>query len=110
MQQRFPVQPDIVPDPTRSTDARLPGVRTADVTGCPWHDVKSKLRDGDCGPRANAWRSAGCCSPRAIGISPRKCCTKEATRARVPVSLATVYNTLHQFTDVGLLRQVAVVS
>ena len=26
----------------------------------------------------------------------------------MPVSLATVYNTLHQFTDVGLLRQVAV--
>ncbi|MEX1083617.1 MAG: transcriptional repressor, partial [Xanthobacteraceae bacterium] len=25
----------------------------------------------------------------------------------VPVSLATVYNTLHQFTEVGLLRQVA---
>jgi Fur family iron response transcriptional regulator len=33
---------------------------------------------------------------------------EEATRAKVPVSLATVYNTLHQFTDVGLLRQVAV--
>jgi Fur family iron response transcriptional regulator len=31
----------------------------------------------------------------------------EATKAKVPVSLATVYNTLHQFTDVGLLRQVA---
>jgi Fur family iron response transcriptional regulator len=31
-----------------------------------------------------------------------------ATRAGEPVSLATVYNTLHQFTDVGLLRQVAV--
>jgi len=26
----------------------------------------------------------------------------------VPVSLATIYNTLHQFTEVGLLRQVAV--
>jgi Fur family iron response transcriptional regulator len=26
----------------------------------------------------------------------------------VPVSLATVYNTLHQFTEVGLLRQVGV--
>ena len=26
----------------------------------------------------------------------------------MPVSLATVYNTLRQFTDVGLLRQVAV--
>ncbi len=33
---------------------------------------------------------------------------EEAMRARVPVSLATVYNTLHQFTDVGLLRQLAV--
>ena len=33
---------------------------------------------------------------------------EEAVRAGVKVSLATVYNTLNQFTDVGLLRQVAV--
>jgi Fur family iron response transcriptional regulator len=32
----------------------------------------------------------------------------EVTRAGVRVSLATVYNTLHQFTDAGLLRQVIV--
>ena len=32
----------------------------------------------------------------------------EAARAGVRVSLATVYNTLHQFTDAGLLRQVTV--
>ena len=32
----------------------------------------------------------------------------EITKAGVKVSLATVYNTLHQFTEVGLLRQVAV--
>ena len=32
----------------------------------------------------------------------------EAARAGVRVSLATVYNTLHQFTDAGLLRQVVV--
>src|ERR1700761_7934215 len=32
----------------------------------------------------------------------------EITRAGVKVSLATVYNTLHQFTDAGLLRQVIV--
>jgi Fur family iron response transcriptional regulator len=31
----------------------------------------------------------------------------EVTKAHVPVSLATVYNTLHQFTDAGLLRQLA---
>jgi Fur family iron response transcriptional regulator len=33
---------------------------------------------------------------------------EEANQARVSVSLATVYNTLHQFTEVGLLRQVAI--
>jgi hypothetical protein len=33
---------------------------------------------------------------------------EEALKAKVPVSLATVYNTLHQFIEAGLLRQVAV--
>nr|WP_149893326.1 Fur family transcriptional regulator [Roseibium aestuarii] len=33
---------------------------------------------------------------------------EEAVAARVPVSLATVYNTLHQFTQAGLLREVAI--
>jgi Fur family transcriptional regulator, iron response regulator len=33
---------------------------------------------------------------------------EEASQAKVPVSLATVYNTLHQFTEAGLLRQVAI--
>ncbi len=35
---------------------------------------------------------------------------EEATSAGVPVSLATVYNTLHQFTDAGMLRVLAVES
>ena len=35
---------------------------------------------------------------------------KEAQKAGVPVSLATVYNTLHQFTEAGLLREVVVAS
>jgi Fur family transcriptional regulator, iron response regulator len=34
----------------------------------------------------------------------------EATKHGVPVSLATVYNTLHQFVEAGLLREVAVES
>jgi Fur family transcriptional regulator, iron response regulator len=32
----------------------------------------------------------------------------EASTAAIPVSLATVYNTLHQFTEAGLLREVVV--
>jgi Fur family transcriptional regulator, iron response regulator len=33
---------------------------------------------------------------------------EDALAAKVPVSLATVYNTLHQFKSVGLLREVAI--
>jgi Fur family iron response transcriptional regulator len=33
---------------------------------------------------------------------------EEALAANVPVSLATVYNTLHQFTEAGLIRVLAV--
>ena len=33
---------------------------------------------------------------------------EEAVRAQTPVSLATIYNTLHQFTQAGLLRQLLV--
>lgn len=33
---------------------------------------------------------------------------EEAIRGNVPVSLATIYNTLNQFTDAGLLREIAV--
>lgn len=33
---------------------------------------------------------------------------KDAVTARIPVSLATVYNTLNQFTEAGLLREVAI--
>ena len=35
---------------------------------------------------------------------------EEAVSAGFPVSLATVYNTLHQFTDAGMLRVLAVES
>ncbi|WP_137135008.1 iron response transcriptional regulator IrrA [Rhizobium sp. FKY42] len=35
---------------------------------------------------------------------------EEASQAGVPVSLATVYNTLHQFTEAGLIRVLAVES
>lgn len=33
---------------------------------------------------------------------------EEALLANVPISLATIYNSLHQFTEVGLLRELAV--
>jgi Fur family transcriptional regulator, iron response regulator len=32
----------------------------------------------------------------------------EASKAKIPVSLATIYNNLHQFTEAGLVQQIAV--
>ena len=47
-----------------------------------------------------------------FGKGDRHICAEElhaeAVSARVPVSLATVYNTLNQFTGAGLLREVAI--
>jgi Fur family iron response transcriptional regulator len=33
---------------------------------------------------------------------------REAEKAGLPVALATIYNTLHQFTEAGLLREVVI--
>ena len=61
-----------------------------------------------CGRRASASRSAGSCSAKGDRHITAEMLFDEAARARIPVSLATVYNTLHQFTEAGLLRQLAV--
>src|SRR3984893_9749548 len=86
---------------------RRPAARSA-LTGCPWHDVKSMLRD--VGLRQTRQRMA--LGWILFGKGDRHITAEmlyeESTKAKVPVSLATVYNTLHQFTEVGLLRQVAV--
>ncbi|MBI3433770.1 MAG: transcriptional repressor [Proteobacteria bacterium] len=80
----------------------------ARLNGCPWHDVKAMLRR--VGLRPTRQRMAlgwilFCKGDRHITA---EMLYEEAIGAKVPVSLATVYNTLHQFTDVGVLRQVIV--
>ena len=71
-------------------------------------DVAKLLRGAGLGPRGSAWRW-----PHLLFASGDRHVTaetlhEEALARKVPVSLATVYNTLHQFTEAGLLREVAV--
>src|SRR6202521_3693258 len=80
----------------------------ADLTGCPWHDVKSKLRDVGLRPTRQRMALGWILFAKGDRHVTAEMLYEEATHAKVPVSLATVYNTLHQFTEVGLLRQVAV--
>lgn len=80
----------------------------AEKTGCPWHDVKAMLRQVGLRPTRQRMALGWILFGKGDRHLTAEALYEEATRAKVPVSLATIYNTLHQFTEVGLLRQVAV--
>jgi Fur family iron response transcriptional regulator len=80
----------------------------SDLTGCPWHDVKAMLRDVGLRPTLQRMALGWILFGKGHRHLTAEMLYEEATQARVQVSLATVYNTLHQFTEVGLLRQIAV--
>jgi Fur family iron response transcriptional regulator len=83
-------------------------VSRAELTGCPWHDTKAMLRLVGLRPTRQRMALGWMLFAKGDRHITAEMLYEEATRAKVPVSLATVYNTLHQFTEVGLLRQVAV--
>jgi Fur family iron response transcriptional regulator len=101
----------------RSRDTALPtaisfetpvGTARADLNGCPWHDVKSLLRRVGLRPTRQRMALGWILFGKGDRHLTAEMLYEEASKVKVPVSLATIYNTLHQFTDVGLLRQVAV--
>src|SRR5215831_20228412 len=79
-----------------------------ELTGCTWRDVKGRLRQVGLRPTRQRVELAWILFAKGDRHVTAEMLYEEATKAKVLVSLATVYNTLHQFTDVGLLRQVAV--
>ena len=88
----------------------LPGRYTdqSSAAGCPWRDVNEMLSVARLRPTRQrlslCWllfRSGG----RHLTA---EMLYEEALQARIQTSLATVYNTLNQLTEVGLLRQVSV--
>jgi Fur family iron response transcriptional regulator len=82
--------------------------RGAFMEGCPVHLLRDKLRQARLRPTrqrvALGWLLFGKGSRHltAEGLY------EEAKAAKIPVSLATVYNSLHQFTGVGLLSEIAI--
>src|SRR5665647_1670142 len=91
--------------------AKAPAAPAADrtsLTGCPWHDVKAMLRKVGLRPTRQRMALGWLLFGKGDRHLTAEALYEEETRAKVPVSLATIYNTLHQFTEVGLLRQVAV--
>ncbi len=99
---------DSTPQAVEDGDADPLDLRRPDYTGCPWHDVKAMLRDVGLRPTRQRLALAWILFAKGDRHITAEQLYDEATKAKVPVSLATIYNTLHQFTEVGLLRQVAV--
>lgn len=85
-----------------------PEAGRAGLNGCPWHDVKAMLRQVGLRPTRQRMALGWILFRKGDRHLTAEMLYEEATRAKVPVSLATVYNSLHQFTEVGLLREVAV--
>ncbi len=98
----------VVTTKSELADELADAVHRGALTGCPWHDVKSMLRDVGLRPTRQRMALGWILFAKGDRHITAEMLYEEANKAKVPVSLATVYNTLHQFTDVGLLRQVAV--
>jgi Fur family iron response transcriptional regulator len=77
-------------------------------TGCPFHDVREMLREVGLRPTRQRLALGWLLFAKGDRHLTAEMLHEDALRARFPVSLATVYNTLHQFTETGLLREIAV--
>jgi Fur family transcriptional regulator, iron response regulator len=73
-------------------------------------DTESRLRDSGLRPTRQRIALADLLFAKGDRHLTAEELHEEATFAGVPVSLATVYNTLHQFTEAGLLRVLAIES
>jgi len=85
-----------------------PEIAPAPRRVCPLSDLRDKLRRVGLRPTRQRVSLGWLLFGKGDRHLTAEMLYDEALRARVPVSLATVYNTLHQFTEVGLLRQLAV--
>ena len=98
-----------MPNLARGAGSAQPTRTETELADCPCDDVKAMLRKR--GLRPTRQRMAlgrilfGRGGDRHVTAESLY---EEARTARMPVSLATIYNTLHQFTKAGLLRQIAV--
>ena len=99
-------------NPLAATLPRHPEARPHDPRahrpGCPVSELRDRLRRAGLRPTRQRVSLGWLLFGKGDRHVTAEMLYEEASGARVPVSLATVYNTLRQFTDAGLLRQLAV--
>ena len=77
-------------------------------SGCPTSNIPQMLRTAGLRPTRQRIGLAVLLFSRGNRHVSAEQIFEEASAANMPVSLATIYNTLHQFTSAGLMRAVAV--
>jgi Fur family transcriptional regulator, iron response regulator len=97
-----------MPEPVLAAGNAQPTRTDTDMAGCPWHDLKGMLRKVGLRPTRQRMALGWILFGKGDRHLTADSLYEEARGAKMPVSLATIYNTLHQFTGSGLLRQVAV--
>jgi len=75
---------------------------------CPGHDCKELLRRVGLRPTRQRLLLGHLLFSNGNRHVTAEMLYEEAVKANVPMSVATVYNTLNQFTEAGLLRQIGV--
>lgn len=73
--------------------------------GCPFHEVRQKLRRVGLRPTRQRVSLGWVLFAKGQRHVSAEMLYEEAMKERIPVSLATIYNTLRQFTEAGLLRE-----
>lgn len=95
-QDHRPVAADHIPWPQKNPSS------------CPISAVKARLRTAGLRPTRQRMALGWLLFAKGDRHVSAEMLYEEALRAREPLSLATVYNTLRQFSEAGLLRQVSV--
>lgn len=92
--------------PETAVDWRSDSQPNEAISGCPWHSCKVLLRRVGLRPTRQRLLLGWILFAKGDRHVTAEMLHDEALTARIPVSLATVYNTLNQFTEAGLLREI----
>ena len=103
-------RPTVIPNvpPSALPVASRPKMSGDPMSGCPVHELRAKLRRSGLRPTRQRVALGWLLFAKGDRHVTAEKLYEEATGSRVAISLATVYNTLHQFTEAGLLREIAV--
>ncbi|QBR72108.1 transcriptional repressor [Beijerinckiaceae bacterium] len=95
------------PKPRRGAEAR-PATPLGLLAGCPFHDVRMKLCSAGLRPTRQRLALGWLLFAKGDRHLTAENLQEEAQASRVSISLATIYNSLNQFTQAGLLREIAI--